>query len=245
MFKVLIVDDEQIARLRLKNLLAEFQNFEIIGEAADGISAINTIEKLRPDIVFLDIEMPELNGIEVANSLDSNGPLIVFVTAYDEYAVQAFETNAIDYLLKPINKKRFSKTIERIQSHQNHSLKEDFKQKLHTTQILNRFVIKVGSKLRVINSSEISMISAQDHYACFTVGEKEYLSEDSLDNILQKLNQDDFMRIHRSTIINVNFLKELKREGDRKYVVILNDSKSSQASISRDRLPSVKKFLGV
>lgn len=245
--RAVIVDDEIPALDRLKNLLKPYMDIEIVGEAHDGISALSVIEDRKPDVVFLDIDMPELNGLEVARTLGISGPLLVFVTAYDEHALEAFESNSVDYLVKPINSSRLDFAIGKIRGTlskgENPSL-ELLLKKMKSVQS-TRLVVKVGSKYEVFDSNLISAIFAQDHYISMVMDGRELLSDDSLETMMTRLDSTQFIRVHRSAILNTKFLKELRREGDRKFTAILTDKKQTQVPISRERLPQLKKFLGL
>lgn len=239
--RALIVDDEQLARDRLKRLLAGGA-LTLIGEAANGTEALEKIETLQPDVVFLDIEMPELNGLEVARSLtgENNGPRIVFVTAFDEFALKAFEVNAVDYLVKPVQPDRLAKTLERLQV----SSPRDYSRVLGDMpkEKVQRLALKVGSNFIVVDPEKTVAVLARDHYSALIVGEKEYLSDDSIDALVAKLGSS-FMRIHRAGAINLSFLKELEREGDRKYVAVLTDG--TRVPVSRERLEALQQKLGL
>lgn len=248
MIRAIVVDDEQPAIERLKKLLKPYSDIDIISEASDGLIALSCIEEKKPDIVFLDVEMPLLNGIEVAKTLGIHGPLIVFVTAYDEFALEAFESSAIDYLVKPINSTRLEFAIEKIRKslhkEKSRSLEVFFKEFQLTNQP-RRLAVKVGTKFEVFDPELISVAQSRDHYTSLSIDGKRFLSDDSLELVLSRLDPHIFIRIRRGAFINVKYLKELKREGDRKYLAILNDKFQSQLLVSRERLPLLKKFLGI
>jgi len=248
-FRTLIVDDEKPARDRLRRMLAPFSELEIIGEAKDGITALELISDLKPDLVFLDIEMPELDGLGVARSLGIGGPAIVFVTAYDEYALQAFEANAIDYLVKPIVEMRLQSTIQkilgRIQKLQGKSSEIQANLEEISKNRETKFAVRSGAKFIICDPMKISAILARDHYAAILMEGREFLADDPLDVFESRLNKEKFIRIHRSAIINLDFLHELEREGDRKYLAILSDSQKTRVAISRERLDEVKIKFGM
>ncbi len=247
MIRAVVVDDEIPAIDRLKKLLKAYSDIDVVCESHDGLAALSDIEEKKPDIVFLDIDMPELNGLEVAKTLGVNGPLIVFVTAYDEHALAAFESSAIDYLVKPINSSRLDFTIEKVR-------KSLLKEKVSLDSLLSnlqakgnptRLAVKIGSKYEVFDPSTISVAVSRDHYTSLIVDGRELLSDDSLESIYARLDSNIFVRVHRGAIINIKYLKELKREGDRKYTAILSDKAQTQVLVSRERLPQLKKFLGL
>lgn len=247
MIRAIVVDDELPAIDRLKKLLKPYTDVDVVCESHDGLSALSAIEEKKPDIVFLDIDMPELNGLEVAKTLGVNGPLIIFVTAYDEHALAAFESSAIDYLVKPINSARLEFTIEKVR-------KSLLKEKISLDSLLTnlqakgnpaRLAVKIGSKYEVFDPSAISVAVARDHYTSLIIDGRELLSDDSLESIFARLDPNIFIRVHRGAILNIKYLKELKREGDRKYTAILADKAQTQVLVSRERLPQLKKFLGL
>lgn len=246
--KLLVVDDERAARSRLRRMLTAFSDAEVVGEAADGASALEQIRSCRPDAVFLDIQMPGLNGLDVAGALDEEGPLVVFITAYDEYAVEAFEQNALDYLVKPIDKDRLARTLERLR---NRSL-EGGSQKL--TQLIEamgrqrpcrQIAVRSGNRFLIFDLSKLSAVTAQDHYSEVIAQDQKALSEEPLDTLQSRLDPQRFLRIHRSAIINLEYLAQLRREGDRKFVAVLDDAFASEFPVSRNALPLLKSQLGL
>jgi DNA-binding LytR/AlgR family response regulator len=243
--RAVLIDDELPAVERLKKLLRPFTDLDIVGEANDGLSALPLISEKKPDVVFLDIEMPELSGLEVARTLGIEGPLIVFVTAYDEYALAAFESSAIDYLVKPVNADRLQFTIDKVRKSRNQTRAnlDSVLAKLRSGP--SRLAVRVGQKFEVFDPSAISVLISRDHYTALVVEGRELLSDDSLESILTRLDTAEFIRVHRGAALNIKFLKELKREGDRKFTAILADRSQSQVPVSRERLPILKKFLGL
>lgn len=217
----------------------------VIGEAGNGEQALLIIEELRPDVVFLDIEMPVLNGIEVANALSSTGPRVIFITAFDSYALQAFDANAIDYLVKPVEKERLDLAIGKLQVMlRNVPLtRVDFLQT--AANHLNRLALKCGQHFKIFTIERISAFLAADHYCEVLCGHERILIDDSLDGIMEKLKHRPFLRIHRSAIINLEFLAEMRRLGDRKYIAILSDYFMSEIPISRDAIAAIKTKLNI
>ena len=237
--RILVVDDEALARSRLRRML-ERMAVTVIGEASNGKEALEKVEALSPDLLLLDVEMPELDGFGVAHALSIAGPRIIFVTAYDEHALRAFEVAAIDYLLKPVKEERLAAALRRASRG---NLTESYS-KLTEAKKLSRLAVKVGSKYLVIDVGDISTIVSQDHYSCLQVGGKEYLLNDPLEHLAKRL-PEGFIRISRGAIVNTDFLKALHHEGDRKYRAILGDEKRSSILISRERLSAVKEVLGL
>lgn len=248
MIRVLVVDDEAPARLRLIRLLSEVKDLEIAGEAGDGLEALQKAQELKPDLVFLDIEMPELNGLETAETWGGEGPSVIFVTAYSEHALRAFELSAVDYLVKPVAPERLAEAVERVRKRRAASTTLDLHQlvaKLEEGRAKRRMAVKCGAKYRVFNPSQVSAIVAKDHYAVLMVEGQELLVDDKLETLAQRLDPVKFLRIHRSAIINLDYLKELEHEGDRKYAAILSDPAKTRLPVSRERLEDLKKILGL
>jgi two-component system LytT family response regulator len=245
--RAIIVDDEKPARDRLARMIVKNSEIEIVGNAENGIDALTLIESKKPDVVFLDIEMPEMDGFGVARSILEMSfapPAIVFVTAFSEFAIKAFEVSAIDYLVKPVNETRFLATIARL--NQNGRQRKSILsliENIHSDKKDEKFALKIGAKYVVCDPAKISAIKASDHYSIILVGGQELLSDEPLDSLLKKINNQKFVRIHRSGIINLDFLKELERVGDRKYVAILSDQNNTKIAISRDKLDQIKSKL--
>lgn len=246
MIKSLIVDDEKPARERLIRKLAAFEDIQIVGEASDGLMALEKIELLRPDVVFLDIEMPELDGLGVAQALGNSETKIVFATAYDAYAIKAFETYAIDYLVKPVTEERLKLAVEKLRTVKKTGPElQALLRQFAEFQTPRPVAVRSGNRFVVVDPLRVTAILAKDHYAAVLVDGKELLLEESLDSTAEKFFNPNFLRVHRGAIINLNFLAELQNEGDRKYQAVLKDVNGTKVPISRERLPEVKKKLGL
>jgi two-component system LytT family response regulator len=244
--RVLVIDDERIARDGLQQLLSADPGIEVIGEAADGNSAIEAIRRLKPDVVFLDVQIPGVDGFGVISEIGiENMPVLIFVTAYDQYTLKAFEVHALDYLLKPFDATRLESAVRRAKQ-QILSLKQAQKEGLHglldTTlnfqQPQKRLSIKSRGKIVFLELSEIDYIEGAGNYLCFHAGAQEFLTRETMSVCEQKLQSSEFVRIHRSTIVNRSRVKELKPWYTGEYVVILNTGKELTMSRGyRDRLP--------
>ncbi len=244
--RILVVDDEAPARRRLRRLLEIHSDLEVIGEATDGLSALRECDRLKPDAVFLDIEMPELSGLAVAEALGNDGPAIVFVTAYDAHALKAFEVAAVDYVVKPIDEARLVVALERLRSRRQRRGSPDYPAVAKTISTApRRLAIRSGAKFVVFDPKDVSAILAKDHYAVLLVDGRELLADDTLDGVARRLNDDAFVRVHRSAIVNLAFIQELEREGDRKYVAVLKGPGRIRVPISRERLPELRQLLGI
>lgn len=253
MIKTLIIDDEPLARSRIRELLEADDEISIIGESADGDEAVIDILKLKPDLVFLDVQMPERNGFEVVSTVGAeNIPVVIFVTAFDQYAMQAFEVYALDYLLKPFDDPRFFQTLERAKrliQQTAHSENDGKYKELMTALVerietppnfLQKILIKSRDRLSFLDVNEIDWISSEGNYACFHVQNSSYLLRETISNLEKQLEPAQFLRINRSVIINVNRVKEFHQMFHGDYKVILTDN--TQFTLSRrfrDRLPRI------
>lgn len=245
MIRALLVDDEPPARDRLRRLLKDHGDVECVGEAADGLEALEKIDDLAPDLVFLDIQMPEMDGLQVAASIPKPGPAVVFATAYDAHAIRAFDLAAVDYLLKPIAKDRLRVSLERVRGLRvpGRDLAQAVLARMGTRN--QRMAVRSGAKYVVFDTDRIAAILATDHYATIVVDGRELLSEDSLDKLMHRLNDERFLRVHRGAIVNLTFVQELLQEGDRKYVALLAGAAGTRVPISREKLDELKARLGI
>jgi two-component system LytT family response regulator len=213
-WKTIIIEDEQLARQRLKRLLKNYTEIDIIGEAENGQAGLELINSLQPDLVFLDIEMPVLNGFEMLAKLQEHQPKVVFTTAYDQYAIKAFEEGSIDYLLKPIELERLNKTILKLK--QTNLSKppmaiEDLLAKIKGKTNVKTLTVKLGDRILLIKLEDIIHAQAEDKYVFLhTADGKKHLTDYTLSNLEEKL-PEDFLRIHRSDIINTNHIAEIRR----------------------------------
>ncbi len=246
--KVIIIEDEQPARELLKAYLKPYNNIELIGEFEDGFSGIKGISSLNPDLILLDIQMPKLTGFEMLELLDEI-PEIIFTTAYDQYALKAFEVNAIDYLMKPFSKDRFDSAIQKVierkakKSHEANPVNR-LKDQLKEEPIVNdRIFVKTGNHIDMVHLEEILFIEAQDDYIEFHTAKGKFLKKETMRNIENQLNGKHFIRVHRSFIINTKQIQKLEKYGKESYMVILKDGTSINAS--RSRVKSLKEKLGI
>ena len=245
--KTIIADDEPLAREKIRTLLAEDPDIELIGECADGIETVTAIRNQQPDLVFLDVQMPELDGFGVLKALrHSNMPTLIFVTAYDQYALQAFEVHALDYLLKPFDRERFQKALQRAKEHIRKEKSGEVNEKLltllqdlkseksnhHERKYLERLVIKAGGRVTFLKTAEIDWIEAAGNYIRLYIGKDSHLLRDTMNNIQTKLDPEKFLRIHRSTILKIDRIKELQPWHQGEYVVTLQNGKQLTSSRS-------------
>jgi two-component system LytT family response regulator len=229
---VLIVDDEPLARQRLRALLEAEPDVKVVGECADGREAVVAIRRHRPDLIFLDICMPELDGFGVLEAL-SEPPLpgVVFVTAYDRFALRAFEVHALDYLLKPFDRERFQKALQRARAQVGRAGSAEVGQQLRALledvrpgrKYLDRVVIKSASRVFFLRVEEIDWIEAAGNYLKLHAGAEAHLLRETMGNLEARLDPDKFLRIHRSTIVNIERIQELQPWFHGDYVVLLCD----------------------
>lgn len=239
--KVLVVDDEAPARARLCRILADFDMVSDIAEAIDGLDALEKIDKLSPDILFLDIQMPGMSGLELAKKLGNEGPAIIFVTAFDQYAISAFETFALDYLLKPVVSSRVIKSFEKINSNIS-DYKEKTKQWLshEYTKSSLKITVKSRGEYRVLNVESISAIVAKSPYLEIYYLESKFLCDGSLEGVLKEIKSQQFIKIHKSHAINIDYVEKITRLGDRKYQVHLNDHYQNLLAVGRTKIVELK-----
>jgi len=244
--RTLIVDDEPLAREGIRHLLEKDEGIEVVGECSDGLQAVEVIETTRPDLVFLDIQMPELDGFEVLEKIGAQSmPVVVFVTAYDEYAIRAFNVHALDYLLKPIDPERFALSLARARTEISLRRNSEFADKLtsllhhlrHPRQYLDRIMIKQPGKISFLETREVDWFEAEGDYVQIHVQERKHLIRERIGELEQKLDPKEFARIHRSTIVNLGRVREMQPLFSGDYVVILHGGQRLGLSRTyRDRL---------
>lgn len=245
--RALIVDDESLARERIRTLLEADAEIEIVGERADGREALAAIKSEAPDLLFLDVQMPEMSGFDVLEALTTEErlPVVVFVTAYDQYALHAFEVHALDYLLKPFDRERFQKSLQRAKAQIEHERKGELGQRLLSLladlkpeqKHLERLVIKSAGRVFFLRTDEIDWIESAGNYASLHVGRETHLLRETMNTLEAKLNPAKFLRIHRSNIVNVERIKELHPLFRGEYVVILRDgTRLTSGRAYRDKL---------
>jgi two-component system LytT family response regulator len=252
--RTLIVDDEPLAREGIRMLLAQDPDIELVGEVGSGRQAVQAIDQLRPDLAFLDVQMPELSGFQVLAALPPAAvPAVVFVTAYDRYALQAFEVHALDYLLKPFDDDRFFEALRRAKSHLQLAKVEELRRELMSLLAdvegpkpaavvpapspTDRLAIKDGSRVVFLRADEIDWIEAADYYVQIHAGPKSYLHRETMQSLERRLDPDRFVRIHRSAIVNRSRIRELRSGGRREAVVVLEGGATLKVARSqRDKL---------
>ena len=244
MINVLIVDDEDLARSILREYLAPHSDVRIVGECADGFEGVRAVAELRPDLVFLDIQMPKLDGFEVLELLDVK-PRIIFVTAYDAYAIRAFEVNAVDYLLKPFSRERFEKALGRVtagpDTHALNALESLHRGIRSSGGPLERILVRDGSRVHVIPVAAVDHIEAQDDYVAIHSGGRTYLKLERLSELASALDPGRFVRVHRSHIVNIDRLTRVEIYAKDSRIVILSDG--TRLPVSRSGYEKLKALL--
>jgi two-component system LytT family response regulator len=238
MIRTILVDDEKHARDRLSYMLREEGDIELVASCKNGIEAIQNIEKEKPDLVFLDIEMPEVNGFDVLTNLDSKElPIVVFVTAFSEYAVKAFEVNALDYVHKPFDKHRLSKSIKKarkiIENKDQQKISKKLEQFLNShvqDEKLERFVLKTGGSIYIVKTSDVLWIEASGNYVNIVTNNKKHLFRTTLSGLMDRLDENTFYQIHRSTIVNLDFVDRIEEWSYGDYKVIMKNGEELKMS---------------
>ena len=251
--RVLIVDDEPLARKFIRRMLKDDQEVAVIGECKNGLEAVAAIREKSPDLVFLDVQMPELDGFMVLEALELKSmPQVIFVTAYEQYAIRAFEIHALDYLLKPFDQARFSKALghakERLlagnpqdegESRQLTALLENIRQR---PKFLERLIIKADGRIIFLKTEEIDWLEADDKYVHLHVGKITHMVRQTLSGMEAQLNPERFLRIHRSVIVNLERIKELQPLFGGEHTVVLHDG--TELTLSRNYKDKLFELLG-
>jgi two-component system LytT family response regulator len=242
--RTIIVDDEEPARRILRDYLAAIPGIKLVAECANGFEAVKVISEERPDLVFLDIQMPKLNGFEVLELLD-DPPAVVFATAYDQYALKAFDVHAVDYLLKPFRKERLLEALGRVRERRAAKKPMPVREMAAAARpagaSIERILIKDGTRVHVIPLDQIDYIEAQDDYLAIHVGGKEHLKQQRLADLEQQLSNTRFIRVHRSYILNLDRIARIELYAKDSRVAILKDG--TKIPISRKGYDTLKDFL--
>jgi len=240
--RVMIVDDEPLAREKLRTLLAKEQDLEIVGECRDGAEAVSTIARIAPDLVFLDVQMPEIDGFGVLEALEPRSlPAIIFVTAYDQYALKAFDVHALDYLLKPFDRARFQKALARARAElerertdvSDHRLRTLLQHLRSKDPFVRRLVIKESGRVFFLRVEELDWIEAAGNYVKLHVGSEHHLMRETMRALESRLDPERFVRVHRGAIVNLDRVKELRPGLRGEYLVIMKRGEEIASSRSQ------------
>lgn len=247
MIRTLIADDEQLAREKLRIFLASEPGVEVIAECKSGDEAVATLHDVRPDLLFLDIQMPEVDGFQVLEAVPAHSrPVVVFTTAFEKYAIRAFEAHALDYLLKPFDQERLHSTVERVRAEffrkGSGGLENSSLDRLNLPCNDHRLVFKTGGRILFLDVDEIDWIEASANYVRLHAGAECYSLRETIAHISDRLHPARFVRIHRSLIVNVNKIKELQPCNSGEYIVVLKNGK--ELSCSRGYRTGLQRFIG-
>lgn len=247
--KIIIVEDERPARDLLQNYLEGFPDLEVIGEYDNGFDGLKAINEFKPDAIFLDVQMPKLTGFELLEVLEHQ-PEVIFTTAYDQFALRAFEKNAVDYLLKPFSRERFKEAIDRLGSRleakeggakEESSIEKIRQHFAESDEKLNRVVIKKSGKIHVISTGDINFLEAQDDYVMVYTDEGKYLKQQTMKYFEQHLDKQQFVRVHRSYIANVTRIERIEPYEKSNFILILKDG--NKVPVSRSGMQVLKENL--
>lgn len=242
MQKIIIIDDEAAGRQLIREYLEDFPDMIVIGEANNGVDAIRLIREFKPDLIFLDIQMPGLNGFDVLTRLDEM-PLVIFSTAYDKYALKAFEVHALDYLLKPYTRDRFSIAVQKALNSLQNNLNsvQSLTESLLTPESTypEKILVQIGAKLVTVDLAEVIWIDAEGDYSKLITSKQRYLSNYGLGALEKKLDPRRFIRVHRSAIINLAFVQEIQKQIS-SYDVILQNG--DVVRVSRGYMENIKRL---
>jgi len=247
MYRVAIIDDEKNAREVIRTFLQDFPGATCVGEAADGFEGVRLILDKHPDLIFLDVQMPRINGFEILELLDDK-PAVIFTTAYHEYALKAFEVNAVDFLLKPFSRERFYRAVEKaMASVRNETGKEPLERVMDYVQresgLLQRIVVKKQTHIFVIPLEEVLYLQARDDYTEIHTAKEFFLKKQTLVFYEQHLPKDRFVRVHRSFIVSVSAISRLEPYGKNTYRIVLHDGQT--IPVSRSGLKKLKQVFGL
>jgi two-component system LytT family response regulator len=243
--KTIIIDDETLGRQIIKKYLSTHDEIDLLDECSNGFDGVKKINELKPDLVFLDIQMPKLNGFEMLELIDEP-PVIIFTTAYDQYALKAFEVNAVDYLLKPFSSERFEEALEKAKLHlvnktaENEVVKELIKHTQESKEYLERIVVKDGPKIHIIPVDSVKFIEAQDDYVMIHSTEGNLLKQKTMKYFEEHLSPEDFLRVHRSYIVSVPHIKKIELVEKDTYKIILDDG--NRLPVSKSGYESLRKL---
>ncbi len=241
--KIIIIDDEPLARSIVKEYLQSCADFELVAECSDGFEGIKAIQQDKPDLIFLDIQMPKINGFEMLELIE-NPPPVIFTTAFDEFAIKAFETNAVDYLLKPFSKERFEKAIQKYLLHQNaHQTEQVIEAAAQSPAQQNRVVVKDGNKIKIIPVNQINYLEAADDYVKIVTADGTFLKKRTMGFFEQSLGIYQFVRVHRSYIVNTQLITRIDAYEKDSHQLLLTTG--AKLPVSKAGYSKLKDVLGI
>jgi two-component system LytT family response regulator len=247
MKRVLIIDDEPLARMVVLEYLQDFKEIEVLGECNDGFEGLKAIQQHQPDLIFLDVQMPKINGFEMLELVE-NPPAVIFATAFDEYAIKAFEAHAVDYLLKPFSKDRFNKSVEKFLAQAPTSPSSKQTETLLESNALSpaqheRIVVKTGTKVKIIPVADVEYLEADDDYVSVHTKEGSYLKNKTMSFFENTLDPSQFVRVHRSFIIKIQDITRIDPYEKDAHIAILKSG--AKIPVSKTGYAKLKQVLGI
>ncbi|HWH61452.1 MAG TPA: LytTR family DNA-binding domain-containing protein [Terriglobales bacterium] len=242
--RAIIVDDEDLARQVIREMLKTHSEIEIVGECANGFDAVKSVAELKPDLMFLDVQMPKLDGFEVLELIGSE-VAVIFATAYDEHAIRAFEVHAVDYLLKPFRAERLNDALLRAKERigkRPAAAPDQLAAAARSAEFAERIVVKDGTRVHIFPAAKLDYAEAQDDYVALASQGKKYLKQQTISSLEASLDPKNFVRVHRSYLVNLERVSRLEPYGKDSHIAILSDG--SRLPVSRAGLTRLKEFLG-
>lgn len=240
--KAIIIDDEPLARMMVKEYLQAYPHITVVEECNDGFEGIKAIQHHQPDLIFLDIQMPKINGFEMLELID-NPPQVIFTTAFEEYAIKAFDAHAADYLLKPFSKERFDKAMQKLQQQRTNAAQQVVETALQTTTPNNRIVVKDNGKIKIIPVAQVQYMEAADDYVKIITAEGSFLKKKTMQYFEDSLAPQEFIRIHRSYIINAALITRIYLHEKDSHLVLLTTG--ARLPVSKAGYAKLKEVLGI
>lgn len=240
--KAIIIDDEPLARMMVKEYLQAYPHITVVEECNDGFEGMKAIQHHQPDLIFLDIQMPKINGFEMLELID-NPPQVIFTTAFEEYAIKAFDAHAADYLLKPFSKERFDKAMQRLQQQRTSAAQQVVETALQTTTPNNRIVVKDNGKIKIIPVAQVQYMEAADDYVKIITAEGSFLKKKTMQYFEDSLPPQEFIRIHRSYIINAALITRIDLHEKDSHLVLLTTG--ARLPVSKAGYTKLKEVLGI
>jgi len=242
MMKTIIIDDEPLARSIIKEYLQPYTDIELVEECSDGFAGLKAIQQHQPDLIFLDIQMPKINGFEMLELVD-NPPSVIFTTAFEEYAIKAFDAHAADYLLKPFSKERFDKAMQKMLLQKNNMAQAIAATALQTPTQSNRIVVKDNGKIKIIPLPQVQYIEAADDYVKIFTADGNFLKKKTMQYFEDSLPQQEFIRIHRSYIVNAQLITRITPYEKESHIALLTTG--AQLPVSKAGYAKLKTVLGI
>ena len=240
--KAIIIDDEPLARMMVKEYLQAYPHIEVVQECNDGFEGLKAIQQHQPDLIFLDIQMPKINGFEMLELID-NPPQVIFTTAFEEYAIKAFDAHAADYLLKPFSKERFEKAIQKLSQQRGNPVTEVVETALQAATQSNRVVVKDNGKIKIIPVAQVQYLEAADDYVKIITAEGNFLKKKTMQYFEESLPPQEFIRIHRSYIVNAQLITRIDLHEKDSHLALLTTGQ--RLPVSKAGYAKLKEVLGI